>query len=127
VATALLHGRPGLGSFEPEGLGDQEVRSLLPRVGLRVEEALESAYPERWGATVEVEAEDGRTVRVERRNAGGDPDAPLSDEELDEKVEGLFRWAGLGERRARRLLGRTRRLLDDRPPFRLPLVEFRSA
>ena len=123
VATALLHGRPGLGSFEPERIAGDDVRGLLGRVRVCADESLARAYPERWGAAVEVEAEDGRTVRVERANASGDPDEPLADEELDEKVEGLCRWAGLGERRARRLLGRTRRLLDDGPPFRLPLVE----
>lgn len=120
VATTLLRGRPGLDAFEPAAVADPGVRALLERTTVAPDPALSRAYPERWGAHVRVEGADGSCRVSKRGSATGDPELPLTDEELDAKVSGLFEWAGLGEGRGAALLASCRRLTQDGPAFALP-------
>jgi 2-methylcitrate dehydratase PrpD len=122
VASALLRGRPGLETFEPEAIEDAAVRALLEHTTVAVEDELAAAYPARWGGGVEVEVIGGGREGALRRSATGDPDAPLGEAELDAKVMGLFAWAGMDDRRGRALLRRCRGLTEDRRPFALPRV-----
>ena len=120
VATTLLRGRPGLGTFEPEAVENADVQALLARTSVESSPVLAAAYPKRWGARVQVEAADGTHLRSERDSATGDPDLPLNDAALDAKVEGLFAWAGLDAARSRSLLRACRRLTRDGAVFALP-------
>jgi 2-methylcitrate dehydratase PrpD len=120
VATSLVRGKPGLDAFEGDAGEDGRVRQLLDRTTVTADAELAAAYPVRWGAGVEVEADGGRRWSARRGFAKGDPDAPLTDDELDEKVLGLLRWGGLEARRGRSLLRRARRLTEDAPLFRVP-------
>jgi 2-methylcitrate dehydratase PrpD len=117
VATALARGRPGLSAFEAEALSDGSVRDLLQRTTVAADPELGAAYPLRWGAGVEVDADGVGQWSARRGFATGDPEAPLSDAELDAKVLGLFAWAGVESRRGRSLLRRSRRLAEDGPLF----------
>lgn len=89
VARALVHGRVGVEAFTDDALTDPEVRALTERVELEVDPELDRAFPGRRGARLRVETADGRTLRRERRTRKGDPDDPLTDEELDDKFRGL--------------------------------------
>ena len=128
VATTLARGRPDLAAFEPAALDDPDVRRLLERTTVERSPALEAAYPERWGARLEVEDGAGRTVAVARGNASGDPETPLHDDALDAKVVGLMAAGGVDGAAARALLGACRRLPDDGPlPMPPPLAGEASA
>jgi 2-methylcitrate dehydratase PrpD len=122
VATALARGRPGLDAFDDDAVEDPRVRRLLECTTVGTSDELAAAYPHRWGAGVEVELEGGGRVGALRRSATGDPDAPLSDEELDAKVLGLFAWAGVRPGRGRGLLRRCRALAGGGRVFPLPKV-----
>jgi hypothetical protein len=76
------------------------------------DEALSAAYPASWGGAVEVTHGD-RSHRAARAQALGDPELPLSDEVLDEKVTGLLRFGGLTAATAQRLLDASRTLPED--------------
>jgi 2-methylcitrate dehydratase PrpD len=115
VATALLRGAPGLAAFEPDALADARVRALLARTSVRENPSLSAAYPARWGGAVEVTV-GGRTLRAERGGALGDPELPLSDDALDEKVTDLLAFGGVGAADARRLLAACRDLVEDGEP-----------
>ena len=119
VASALQRGRPGLDAFEGSALADGSVRELLERTTVTADPELGAAYPVRWGAGVEVDANGRGRWSARRTFATGDPEAPLDDAELDAKVLGLFAWAGMEPRRGRSLLRRCRRLVQDGPLFRL--------
>lgn len=120
VVTALLRGRPGLETFEPDAIADADVRALLEHTTVALDDTLAAAYPGRWGAEVRVETASGSSHRALRESATGDPDQPLDDGALDAKVAGLFQWAGLDEGRGLALLEGCRGLVRNEPVFTLP-------
>ena len=116
VATALAFGRPGLGTFEPERLGDPALRALLERTTVALNPGLAAAYPARWGACVSVESADGTIHSAARETAKGDPEDPLTDAELDQKAWGLCAFGGWRADTIDGLLGEIRELAHDGPP-----------
>jgi hypothetical protein len=127
VATALARGRPELGSFEGESLRDPIGSSgCWSAHGGRVDDDLAAAYPARWGARVEVATADGATRAAERRSARGDPEHPLSDAELDDKVRALCAYGGLDGEETEALLRACRALPDGGEPPLAGLAEGRG-
>ena len=72
VATALVHGRVGIGDVS--GLGDAATLALADRIEGAV---VEGHRPRGW-LTLTVRLTDGRTVRVETSDPIGSPEKPLS-------------------------------------------------
>ena len=85
AAQALVHGRPTPDRFEEPHLRDPEVLHMADRIQVTSNDALDAAYPQRWGCVLSAEFTDGgvRTVRIE--DPRGDPRRPLSDTELQAK------------------------------------------
>jgi 2-methylcitrate dehydratase PrpD len=109
VATALTHGSVRFAAFEPDRLGNPATRDLMRRVDVAVDPQLDAAFPAQRAARVAIESRDGRREEFLQPTRIGDPDAPLSDAQLDAKYLEL---AGpvLGEAKAKELLGRLWRL-----------------
>jgi 2-methylcitrate dehydratase PrpD len=109
VATALTHGSVRLAAFEPWRLENEQTRSLMRRVELALDPAVDAAFPAQRSARVAIEARDGRRGEHFQPTRKGDPDLPLSDAELEAKYLEL---AGpvIGEDKARALLARLWRL-----------------
>jgi 2-methylcitrate dehydratase PrpD len=87
VATALLHGRVGLDHFTEEAVHRPAVRELLSRVDF-AETSTPTVGDQEWTygfATIEVELEDGRTLRERVDIPRGDARNPLADDELAAK------------------------------------------
>jgi 2-methylcitrate dehydratase PrpD len=105
VATALTHGSVRLAAFEPPRLGNAETRSLMRRVELALDPAVDAAFPAQRAARVAIEARDGRRDEHFQPTRKGDPDMPLSDAELDAKYLELA-VPVLGEEKARAQLAR---------------------
>ncbi|HET7200389.1 MAG TPA: MmgE/PrpD family protein [Burkholderiales bacterium] len=105
VATALTHGSVRLAAFEPARLEDPATRALMRRVELSLDPALDADFPARRAARVAIEARDGRSGEHLQPTRKGDPDAPLSDAELESKYLELASPV-LGRERARTLLAR---------------------
>lgn len=105
VATALTHGSVRLAAFSPERLADRRTRELMQRIEAVIDPELDAAFPGRRAARVVLETVDGRRHEHYQPTRKGDPDAPLSDAELEEKY---FELAApvLGEGAARALLAR---------------------
>jgi 2-methylcitrate dehydratase PrpD len=78
VATALAHGRVGIG--EVAGVDDQAVLALAQRI--QGEVRLDA--PEGW-ARLEVRRADGRAAALETTSPSGSPQKPLSDAHLQAK------------------------------------------
>jgi 2-methylcitrate dehydratase PrpD len=109
VATALTHGSVRLAAFEPDRLGDAATRALMTRIEVAVDPALDAAFPAQRAARVGIEARDGRRDTFLQPTRIGDPDAPLSDVELEAKYRELATPV-LGAARAQALLERLWRL-----------------
>jgi 2-methylcitrate dehydratase PrpD len=109
VATALTHGSVRLAAFEPPRLEDAGTRSLMRRVELALDAAIDAQFPARRAARVAFETRDGRRGEHLQPTRKGDPDLPLSDAELEGKYLELVSPA-LGEDKARALLARSWKL-----------------
>jgi 2-methylcitrate dehydratase PrpD len=109
VATALTHGSVRLAAFEPARLADPATRALMRRVEVAIDPELDATFPRQRAARVTFETRDGRSETLLQPTRKGDPDAPLSDAELEEKY---FELAApvIGEASARALLARLWRL-----------------
>lgn len=89
VAVALLTGQVRLDAFSPERLADPQVREVMKHVELSVDSQLEAAFPRQRAATVEIETIEGKHFRHHSPTRKGDPDNPLTDEELSAKYREL--------------------------------------
>ncbi len=122
VAAALTTGRVRSEAFAPRLLDDPALRGLMSRVHLFVDADAEAKFPKARSTVVEIETVTGERLRWAVPTRKGDPDNPLSNEELSDKFTELVTPV-LGEARASELLDllwRTDALADLRS---LPLGE----
>lgn len=105
VAHALRHGSVRLAAFESERIGDPATRDLMQRIDASIDPALDAAFPAQRAARVAIETTDGRRHEQMQPTRKGDPDAPLSDAELDAKYLELA-VPVIGKAQARGLLER---------------------
>jgi len=105
AARALAHGSVRLDAFTPSALADPAVRSLMDRVTVHVDPTLNAAFPARRSARAVIQCRDGRVLEHFQPIRIGDPEAPLSDETLNDKFFELT-VPVIGAQPARRLLDR---------------------
>ncbi len=103
VAHALVHGSVRLNAFLSERMNDPEVRATMKKIECVADPELSKGYPKQRAAQVEIELADGRTVSHFQPTRKGDPEMPLTDEELNDKYLELATPV-LGEPGARQLL-----------------------
>ena len=89
VAAALTRGRVTQAEFEPDVLDDPSVRDLTRRVKLVVDPEYERIARTLRPARLVAVLDDGRTVDAVAENRRGDPERPLSEEELTAKFLSL--------------------------------------
>jgi 2-methylcitrate dehydratase PrpD len=105
VAHALAHGSVRLDAFTGRRLADPALRALMDRVEVAVDPELDAAFPGRRAARVTVEWAGGGSDTWLQPTRKGDPDAPLSDADLEGKLQELA-VPVIGAERARALAGR---------------------
>jgi len=98
VALALLFGANGLGDYEA-GFEDRSVHDLAASVELVAEPSYGVMGRQ---AVVQVRLKDGRMLEHAVAGPKGEPDLPMTEDELESKFLGLAELA-VGERRAREL------------------------
>jgi len=103
VAHALVHGSVRLNAFSPERMQDTEVRALMEKIECVADPELSKGYPTQRAAQVEIETVDGRKFAHFQPTRKGDPEMPLSDDELNDKYLELA-IPVVGEAAARALL-----------------------
>ena len=89
MAVALVTGAARFDAFRDERLRDPEIRNLMARVTTVVDAEADAAFPGRRSATVRIETVDGRSLEHYAPTRKGDPDNPLSDDELVDKYREL--------------------------------------
>lgn len=103
VARALYAGSVRLNAFTNDALCDPAVRELMKRITVHENSTHSALFPGQRCATVSVSLRSGAVLRHEQTTRKGDPDAPLTDEELEDKFFELT-GASLSRDRAERLL-----------------------
>lgn len=86
VASALVHGSVRLSAFEAERLNNPATRALMHRVTKALDPEIDAAFPGRRAARVEITLRDGRRYIHLQPDRKGDPELPLSDAELGDKL-----------------------------------------
>jgi len=94
VAAALVTGKAGLNEFTENVIVDEAIIELAKKVSVTSNDELTQLVPNKRAAVVEIEMKDGKRL-VERIDLPkGEPETPLSDEELVTKFASLAQYAG---------------------------------
>lgn len=109
VCHALVHGSVRLDAFGPERLADPAIRQLMKTVHLVADPAMTAGFPSLRSARMRITFADGSTLDHHSPYRKGDPEAPLSDAELNAKFRELVAPV-LGDLRANSLLAQFREL-----------------
>lgn len=102
ICHALLHGSVRLNAFTDKYLNDSQTRSLMARVRLNSDPDLSAGFPLMRAARVTVCTEDGQRLQHFSPSRKGDPEAPLSDADLNDKFDELV-MPVIGHKPAQRL------------------------
>jgi 2-methylcitrate dehydratase PrpD len=100
AALALLYGKAGLDEYTEANLNSPQVRELMSRVSCVADPELDKVYPREWPASVEIITKDGRKLSTRIDYPKGDPENPLSWEELIQKFNYLAAPVFSADRRA---------------------------
>jgi 2-methylcitrate dehydratase PrpD len=104
VATGLIHGSVRLAAFEKDRLENPATRALMKRIRVSLDPGLDAAFPTQRAARVAIQAGGRREEHLQPTRIG-DPDAPLSDAQLEDKYVELAAPV-IGAHRAKEELAR---------------------
>jgi 2-methylcitrate dehydratase PrpD len=90
IAHAAYFGSVRINAFEEMRMKDQEIRALMPKISLTLDQQIDDQFPVRRAARVSVTSKAGGVFIHDQHTRKGDPDLPLSDEELNEKFVELI-------------------------------------
>jgi 2-methylcitrate dehydratase PrpD len=89
AAIAIAYQDASLEQFSDENFNSPQIRSLMGKVALKKSDRIEQNFPAEWAADVAVELTNGKRVETHVRFPKGDPQNPLSWEELSAKFSSL--------------------------------------
>ncbi len=89
AAVAVMDGAAGLDQFTTDKIRSPRVRELMTKVALVKDVRLEEAFPKEWPARVTIETENGGRFEKFVRYPKGDPENPLSWDEMAAKFRAL--------------------------------------
>lgn len=115
VAVAWLRGDMTLQDSEPAAIADPAIAALRGRVKVVCDEQLTLAYPERFGAVLCVRSPGGQERVATVQAVKGDPENPLSAQDLQDKALGLMSAAGLKPQMGQRIVQSCLDLAQDGP------------
>lgn len=89
VSCLLLTGKVRLDAFDTKTLSRRDIRDYMQKVTLERDEMIALEYPRKRMARIIVTLNDGRTLEHFQKTRKGDPENPLTAEELEEKYDEL--------------------------------------
>lgn len=92
VSLAATARKAGLYEFSPENLNNPVIQSLLSKVELVEDAEITALYPEKWPAVVEITDTAGTTFAGRTDYPQGDPENPVTHEQLVDKFRGLAQF-----------------------------------
>jgi 2-methylcitrate dehydratase PrpD len=103
VAAAMFLGSVRIAAYDDAMLESSELKALIARTEVEVDPELDARFPKQRAAYVEVETLQGEKLTHFQPNRKGDPEAPMSDSDLNEKMLELTSPV-IGKLRAEHLL-----------------------
>ncbi|MFH0812864.1 MAG: MmgE/PrpD family protein [Pseudomonadota bacterium] len=89
AAVAIMDGKATLDEFVQEKVESKAVKELMNKVECVQDPELDKDFPKTWPATVEIRTKDGKTYKSYIEYPKGDPENPLSWDELIAKFHTL--------------------------------------
>ncbi len=89
AAIAALRGKAGLDEFAPAQIRSPDVRRMMGKVTLVKDIRIEENFPREWPARVTIALKDGRSFDQFVRYPKGDPENPLTWDEMADKFRAL--------------------------------------
>ncbi len=89
AAVAILYNKAGLGEFHLSKIRSEDVRRMMRKVECFVDPELDKTFPKQWCATAEIFTKNGQRYFTKVEYCKGDPENPLTWEELIEKFHDL--------------------------------------
>lgn len=90
MGLLAVHGKAGLLEFSQYALADRDVITVRDKVSMILDQEVDHAYPKEWQGKVVVETKDGQRYETFLRYPKGDPENPLSKNELEAKFKQLI-------------------------------------
>lgn len=85
AAVAALRGKAGLDEFTLDQIQSPEIRRMMGKVTLVKDRRIEETFPREWPARAAITLKDGRSFEKFVRYPKGDPENPLSWDEMADK------------------------------------------
>lgn len=95
VALAVVKGSAGYADYTEENLNDYWIKNVNRKVKVIEDENLTSQSPGVRGARVTIYLKDGNVYESQCLYPKGEPENPLSQQELEDKFRGLAKYGGL--------------------------------
>jgi 2-methylcitrate dehydratase PrpD len=89
AAVAVLYRKAGLREFHLSKIRSEEVKRMMRRVECVVDPDLDKTFPKQWCATAEILTKDGERYFTKIEYPKGDPENPLTWEEMIDKFQDL--------------------------------------
>lgn len=85
VASGLVYGSIRLDAYSPERLTDPTVRQLMKKISVSLDPAIDAVFPAQRAANIAIVLADGTELQRHQPHRVGDPELPLSDQQLSDK------------------------------------------
>lgn len=95
VALAIVKGSCGYADYNEDNLNDYWIKNLTRKVNVIEDENLTAQSPAVRGARVSIYIKNGKSFECNCLYPKGEPEHPLTQEELEEKFHGLAMYGGL--------------------------------
>ncbi|KAJ5640703.1 MmgE/PrpD, partial [Penicillium herquei] len=94
LAIAAKKGQAMITDFTEEDLKDKSLRDFQKRVSMVLDQEIDNKFPEKWQGTVIVTCKSGEQFTESVEFAKGDPELPLTKEEIERKTRALATYGG---------------------------------
>lgn len=90
VAIAFERGNVTLQDYTPETLNSDMLKNLAKKIHICIDSQMDKVYPEERGSYMKVTLKDGRVFEKAIPVAKGEPENPVTDKDLLEKLEAML-------------------------------------
>ncbi len=104
VAIAAIEKKAFLGEYTDESVRRPDVAELLKKITVRHNSELDRFFPESFPTRITIAMEDGRSYAKEVRHPKGDPENPLSEDEVVQKFRRAAAASGLTNARMNQIV-----------------------
>ena len=102
-AVTYLTGKTGMEAFYDDCIKSSDVLNLTKKVKVEEDFEMSKAFPAKTIAKVEITTFDGKVFSALSELPKGEPENPLSDDEIFEKFSSLAKYAGKNESKIKRI------------------------